>query len=239
MLTTVIEMDPFEFLEKMAFKLDGKPTAYPTMWEDWCKTIPSPVLPYSQISVTGDLIQALPAPCALHLANSSTVRYAQLFPLSSEVEVCCNRGVNGIEGSLSSALGYAAASDKLNFVIIGDLSFFYDMNALWCRHYHNNLRILLLNNEGGEIFHTLPGMDKSGGASRRFITAEHHTSARGWAEERGFLYNKVSNAEEWFEALKSFASPEEQEQPILLEVMTDKGEDTRLLREYYKSLKNK
>jgi 2-succinyl-5-enolpyruvyl-6-hydroxy-3-cyclohexene-1-carboxylate synthase len=82
-------------------------------------------------------------------------------------------------------------------------------------------------------------MDKSGGTSRRFITAEHHTSARGWAEERGFQYTKVSNAEEWHEALKVFASPEEHPQPMFLEVMTDKGEDTRLLREYYKSIKNK
>ena len=236
-LTTVIEIDPFEFLEKIAFMLDGKPTNYPMVWENWCKIHPSPELPYSQISVTGDLIKALPAPCALHLANSSTVRYAQLFPLSNDVEVCCNRGVNGIEGSLSSALGYAVASDKLNFVIIGDLSFFYDMNALWSTHFHNNLRILVLNNEGGEIFHTLPGMDKSGGTSRKFITAEHHTSARGWAEERGFLYMNATDDEEWQEALKTFASPEEHPQPMLLEVWTDKGEDTRLLREYYKSLK--
>ena len=238
-LTTVIEMDPFEFLEKIAFLLDNKPTNYPLMWENWCKIIPEPALPYSQISVTGDLIKALPTPCALHLANSSTVRYAQLFPLSPDVEVCCNRGVNGIEGSLSSAIGYATASDKLNFVIIGDLSFFYDMNALWCTHFNNNLRILLLNNEGGEIFHTLPGMDKSGGTSRKFITAEHQTSAKGWAEERGFFYQQVTNAEEWEEALSTFASAEENPKPMLVEVMTDKTEDTTLLREYYKSLKTK
>ena len=238
-LTTVIEMDPFEFLEKIAFLLDNKPTNYPLMWENWCKIIPEPALPYSQISVTGDLIKALPTPCALHLANSSTVRYAQLFPLSPDVEVCCNRGVNGIEGSLSAAIGYAAASDKLNFVIIGDLSFFYDMNALWCTHFTNNLRILLLNNEGGEIFHTLPGMDKSGGTSRKFITAEHQTSAKGWAEERGFFYQRVTDAEEWEDALTTFASAEENPKPMLLEVMTDKTEDTTLLREYYKSLKTK
>ena len=238
-LTTVIEMDPFEFLEKIAFLLDNKPTNYPLMWENWCKIIPEPSLPYSQISVTGDLIKALPTPCALHLANSSTIRYAQLFPLSPDVEVCCNRGVNGIEGSLSAAIGYATASDKLNFIIIGELSFFYDMNALWCTHFNNNLRILLLNNEGGEIFHTLPGMDKSGGTSRKFITAEHQTSAKGWAEERGFNYLRATNAEEWEEALTTFASPEENPKPMLLEVMTDKAEDTTLLREYYKSLKNK
>lgn len=236
-LTTVIEMDPFEFLEKIAFLLEGNPTNYPLMWENWCKTIPEPTLPYSQISVTGDLIKNLPVPCALHLANSSTVRYAQLFKLPSEVEVCCNRGVNGIEGSLSSAIGYATASTKTNFMVIGDLSFFIDMNALWLSHYHHNLRILLLNNEGGEIFHTLPGMDKSA-KSRAFITAEHHTSAKGWAEERGFQYLKATNAEEWQDALQVFVSPEEHSNPILLEVFTDKGEDTRLLREYYKSLKN-
>ena len=72
--------------------------------------IPMPDLAYSEISVIGKLIRALPEPCALHLANSSTVRYAQLFTVPPQVEICCNRGVNGIEGSLSTAIGYAAAS---------------------------------------------------------------------------------------------------------------------------------
>ena len=143
-LTTIIEMDPFEFLEKIAFLLEGNPTNYPLMWENWCKTIPEPSLPYSQISVTGDLLKALPAPCSLHLANSSTVRYAQLFTLAKGVEVCCNRGVNGIEGSLSSAIGYASASTQTNFILIGDLSFFIDMNALWMSHLRNNVRMLIL-----------------------------------------------------------------------------------------------
>ena len=112
------------------------------------------------------------------------------------------------------------------------------MNALWMPHFHHNLRILLLNNEGGEIFHTLPGMDKTS-QSRPYITAEHQTSAKGWAEERGFHYTKVTNADEWQDALSLFASPEEHPQAMLLEVYTDKGEDTQLLREYYKSIKNK
>ena len=237
-LTTVIEMDPFEFLEKIAFLLENKPTNYPLMWENWCKIIPEPTLPYSQISITGHLIKALPAPCSLHLANSSTIRYAQLFALPKGVEVCCNRGVNGIEGSLSSAIGYAAASTNINFVIIGDLSFFYDMNALWMNHVRNNLRILLFNNEGGEIFHTLPGMEKNS-KSRLYITAEHQTSAQGWAEERGFQYIKVTDADEWADVLPIFTSSEEHPQPMLVEVFTDKDTDTKLLREYYKSLKNK
>ena len=237
-LTTIIEMDPFEFLEKIAFLLDNKPTNYPLMWENYCKTVPMPELPYSEISAIGKLIQSLPEPCALHLANSSTIRYAQLFTIPPRVEICCNRGVNGIEGSLSTAIGYAVASTKLNFIIIGDLSFFYDMNALWNQNYGANIRILLLNNEGGEIFHTLPGMDKSS-RSREFITAEHYTTAKGWAEERGFIYIKVTDEEELEDAMKQFTTPETLMQPMLMEVFTDKEKDTTLLREYYHGLKNK
>ena len=237
-LTTIIEMDPFEFLEKIAFLLDNKPTNYPLMWENYCKTVPMPELPYSEISAIGKLIQSLPEPCALLLANSSTIRYAQLFTIPPRVEICCNRGVNGIEGSLSTAIGYAVASTKLNFIIIGDLSFFYDMNALWNQNYGANIRILLLNNEGGEIFHTLPGMDKSS-RSREFITAEHYTTAKGWAEERGFIYIKVTDEEELEDAMKQFTTPETLMQPMLMEVFTDKEKDTTLLREYYHGLKNK
>lgn len=237
-LTTVIEMDPFEFLEKVAFMLDGRPSNYPLMWENYCKTIPAPELPYSEMSAVGQLFRSLPVPCAVHLANSSVVRYAQLFPLPPEVEVCCNRGANGIEGSLSTAIGYATASDKLNFILIGDLSFFYDMNALWNQNYGANVRILLLNNEGGEIFHTLPGMDRAE-RSREFIVAEHYTTAKGWAEERGFIYAAATNEEELEQALKPFTAPEKGMQPMLLEVFTDKEKDTTLLREYYHGLKGK
>ena len=80
----------------------------------------------------------------LDVYKRQTVRYAQLYTVPETVEVCCNRGTSGIEGSLSTAIGYASASQKLNFIVIGDLSFFYDMNALWNGNLHNNLRILLL-----------------------------------------------------------------------------------------------
>ncbi|MBP1612967.1 MAG: 2-oxoglutarate decarboxylase [Bacteroidetes bacterium] len=235
-LTTIIEIDPFEFLEKIASLLDTKTPEYPRMWENYCKRIPTPELPYSEISAIGSLIQSLPIKCALHLANSSSIRYAQLFNLPSTVEVCCNRGTSGIEGSLSTAIGYATASDKLNFVVIGDLSFFYDMNALWNDHFSCNLRILLLNNGGGEIFQTLPGLDLSTD-SHRFVVATHKTSAHGWAEERGFLYQKVKDGEQLTEAMKLFTQPELLTQPVLMEVFTNKEEDARLLKDYYHQLK--
>lgn len=236
-LTTVIEMDPFEFLEKVAPLINAANSGYPTSWEAFCQAVPAPQFPYSEMSAIGSLLQSMPEEASLHLANSSAVRYAQLYPLKPQVEVCCNRGVNGIEGSLSSAVGYSVASRKINFVVIGDLSFFYDMNALWNHHYGVNLRILLLNNGGGEIFHTLPGMDQTD-RSRAFITAPHTTSACGWAEERGFLYLKATNQKELDEKMQLFASMQETRKPMLLEVMTNADTDTSLLREYYRGLRH-
>lgn len=235
-LTTVIEMDPFEFLEKIAYLLENKPTEFPRLWENSTRSLPQPAFPYSEMGAIGALMQSLPTPSALHLANSSTVRYAQLFTLPDEVEVCCNRGTSGIEGSLSTAVGYATASNKLNFVVIGDLSFFYDMNALWNSNYGCNLRILLLNNGGGEIFQALPGLSMSG-KTHRFVTASHTTTAQGWATERGFAYTPIHNAEELVDAMTIFTNPEAFNQPLLLEVFTDKGEDVRLLKEYYHQIK--
>ena len=235
-LTTVIEMDPFEFLEKIAGLLENHTPEYPRIWEDYCKAVPEPEFAYSEMAAVGALIKSLPEKSVLHLANSSVVRYAQLYAISPTIEVCCNRGTSGIEGSLSTAVGYAATSDKLNFAAIGDLSFFYDMNALWNVNVGSYLRILLLNNGGGEIFHTLPGLEMSE-ASHKFITAVHKTSAKGWAEERGFLYLRAENDGQLAETMQTFTCPETVERPILLEVFTDKDEDIRMLKNYYHQLK--
>ena len=236
-LDTVVEADPYEFFRNTVFMADRPVPEYPSVWERFCRNIPQPVLPYSQIAATGKLLAALPVPSILHLANSSTVRYAQLFPLKPGVRVCCNRGVNGIEGSLSAAAGCAAASPVLNFVCIGDLSFFYDMNALWNPHVGPNLRIMLLNNGGGGIFQTLPGIEKAE-SSHRYIVAEHRTSAEGWAGSCGFRYMKAEDSGSLEAALEAFTAPEETGRPILLEVFTDKDTDTELLRKYYQNLKN-
>lgn len=235
-LTTVIEMDPFEFLEKIAGLLENHTPEYPRIWEDYCKAVPEPEFAYSEMAAVGALIKSLPEKSVLHLANSSVVRYAQLYAISPTIEVCCNRGTSGIEGSLSTAVGYAATSDKLNFAAIGDLSFFYDMNALWNVNVGSNLRILLLNNGGGEIFHTLPRLEMSE-ASHKFITAVHKTSAKGWAEERGFLYLRAENDGQLAETMQTFTCPETVERPILLEVFTDKDEDIRMLKNYYHQIK--
>ncbi len=235
-LTTVIEMDPFEFLEKIAYLLETRSNAYPQLWEHYARRMPPPAFPYSEMAAVGLLLRSLPAPCALHVGNGSAIRHARLFPVPDDVEVCCNRGMSGNDGSLSTAVGYSACSDKLNFVVLGDLSFFYDMNALWNRNYGCNLRILLLNNGEGESFEELPGVEWEE-RTRRFVAATHATSAKGWAEERGFAYFAVRDAASLEAAMPLFTQPAPCPNPMLMEVFTDAAEDVRLLKDYYHRLK--
>ena len=236
-LTVLIEAEPTDFFRQvLPVPPQKEATEYAQRWTRLSEAVPPAEFPYSEMGAIGEVIRRLPVPCALHLANSSVVRYAQLFPLPGGVEVLSNRGTNGIEGSLSAAVGYAAASDKLNYIFIGDLSFFYDMNALWNPYCGKNLRILLLNNGGGEIFNALPGLQLTD-ENRRFVLGTHQTQAQGWATDSGFEYLSAHNAGELAALLPRFTTPDTTARPLLLEVFTDKNRDVQLLREYYHSIK--
>jgi len=191
-LTHVIEAHPYDFLQGLAMLMlrFEKEQTYNQRWRGLAKNIHF-TDENEEKRLIGEVISQLPDNAVLHLANSSTVRIAQQFPLNPTATVCCNRGINGIEGSVSTAVGYAASNpNRPNYLIIGDLSFFYDQNGLWNRELPQNLHILLLNNGGGEIFQTLPiPEDKE---SRSYICAEHHTEAKKLCEHYGIDYLEYS-----------------------------------------------
>lgn len=195
-LTHVIEAHPYDFLQSLAMlmlKFDESGT-YPAMWQELAANTRQ-TCPTEACKIVGKLMQQLPENAVLHLANSSTVRYAQHYPIDPSITVCCNRGVNGIEGSVSTAVGYATADPlKPNFLIIGDLSFFYDQNGLWNQALPQNLHILLLNNGGGEIFKTLP--IPQGEDSCNYICATHTTEVERLCQHYGIDYLSTSSDEE-------------------------------------------
>lgn len=155
---------------------------------------------------------------SLHLANSSAVRLAARFFSGYSYPVLCNRGTNGIEGSLSTTVGYAVASPgKLAVCLIGDLSFFYDQNALWNTFLPANLRIVLLNNGGGKIFDQLPGLSDSP-AKDTYIKAMHKTTARGICEAYGVNYLSVDSNGNYVEAYRTLFSSV-RERAALLEIL--------------------
>lgn len=145
----------------------------------------------------------------VHLANSSIVRQAQTFP-GKLIGAYCNRGINGIEGSMSAAVGHYADCHP-TLLLTGDLSFFYDQNALWNSIVQNAesdvpLRIILLNNGGGRIFRTLPGLEASPYRDKS-ISGKHQTTAEGIAMQNRCQYNRISTEEELRDQLSTFLNP--------------------------------
>ena len=226
-LTRVLEGEPDEFWDLLcAFAEDGD-EAYRTRWLS--PPAPLPEHAFSGMKVVGELISHLPENSVLHLGNSSAVRYAQLYPLPAGVQkVLCNRGVNGIEGSVSTAAGYAlAAPEQLHFLIIGDLSIFYDLNGLLAAQQCDNLRILLLNNNEGGIFSTLPGMPDC-----PHIRAPHGESIMAWGGSN-LRSRQVTDAADWPAAMALLLDPEPG--AVIVEVYTKTGQDAAILKEFYKN----
>ena len=166
----------------------------------------------------------------MHYANSTPIRLGCLYARS---HVFCNRGINGIEGSLSTAAGYSLSTAGTVYCVIGDLSFFYDQNALWNTNIRGNLRILLLNNSGGEIFAKFDGLRQSN--ARGIVMGSHNTSAEGICIENNITYLKAHNTEELCRNIKLLTTVRA-ERPILLEVFTDTDEDMRAYKEYFNTL---
>lgn len=224
------------FLETMAQSLAGCASSpYACHWRERIDRLPSPTPRYSSLAVVGSLLSHLPEePCVLHLANSSSVRYAELFRKPRRLLTLCNRGTSGIEGSLSTALGFARQrAEERHFIVIGDLSFFYDLNALGLPEVGSNVRVLLLNNQRGSIFQSLPTLEMDR-LSQRYITAEHQLRAQGWAESCGWEYLSVQEASELEETMAYFVGPADR--PRLLEAFVSSEDEIAELQTYFKQI---
>ena len=115
--------------------------------------------------------------------------------------------------------------------MLGDVSFFYDSNALWNEELRGNLRILLLNNGGGGIFEKFEGLQESA-ARERFVMAKHHTSAEGICQSYHVEYLAAHNMDELEEGI-NWLQQDQDERPMLLEVFTDSANDAKIMKAYY------
>ena len=162
----------------------------------------------------------------LHAANSMSVRLVNHF--ASEY-VFCNRGVNGIDGSLSTAAGCSLVTTQNVYCIIGDLSFFYDQNALW-HSLGGNFRVLLLNNGGGVIFKSLPGL-KDSTAHQALISAQHHTTACGICQQNNVAYLSAHDEIELENNMNRFVN-DNFDRPVVFEVFTSQQQDEQAMNDY-------
>ncbi|RZJ53165.1 MAG: 2-succinyl-5-enolpyruvyl-6-hydroxy-3-cyclohexene-1-carboxylate synthase, partial [Flavobacterium sp.] len=190
-------------------------------------------IPFSDFKAFEVILPALPDGSQLQISNSSAIRYAQLFEIKSTVEVFCNRGTSGIDGSTSTAVGAAVANGRKTILITGDVSFLYDSNALWNNYIPKDFRIIVINNGGGGIFRILPGHAETPVFNTYFETA-HHLDSSHLAKMYGFEYQSASNETDLKSALQTFMSAADG--PKLLEVFTPMLENDKILLQYFKEL---
>lgn len=134
----------------------------------------------------------------MHLGVGQVFHDCRKFHISETIDIFCNMGTNGIDGCASTFMGQCAVEkNKLCFLLIGDLAFFYDMNSIWNKELQNNIRILLINNHGTDLLRS---------HNLKAISSVHNTSAKGWVESVGFEYLEAHTKEEFLEKLKYFLS---------------------------------
>jgi 2-succinyl-5-enolpyruvyl-6-hydroxy-3-cyclohexene-1-carboxylate synthase len=192
---------------------------------------------FSDISVFNLILDFIPDVSNLHLANSSVVRYSLLFDPVKSIKYWCNRGTSGIDGSTSTAAGSAYISKNLwNTLVTGDMSFFYDSNALWNHNLLPNFRIILINNGGGSIFKIIPGPNSTKELDEFFVY-NNDFSAKSICEAFRISYLKAENAIEIENQMQEFYTYEENSRPKLLEIFTNNCHNEGILNEFFEEIK--
>ena len=189
---------------------------------------------YCDFKVFDYVLKSIPSNSMLQVSNSSAIRYTQLFDIDSSINVFCNRGTSGIDGSTSTAIGAASVFKGNTVFITGDLSFFYDSNALWNNFIPTSFRIILINNKGGGIFKILT-KDNNTELFKKFFETKHDLYAKDLCNMYGFEYFSSDDEDKLKNVLNDFYN--QSEKPRLLEVITDNDYNQDYLLNYFDYIK--
>ena len=190
-------------------------------------------LPYCDLKVFETVMDYLPEMSQLHMANSSVVRYCQLFDPIPSIQYWSNRGTSGIDGSTSTAAGAAfIKKDDWNVLITGDVSFFYDSNAFWNNYIMPNLRVFLINNDGGGIFKIIPGPSST--HQEKYFVAPHGFSAEKLCEAFKLDYFKADSILDIESQMEAFYTFEEKGRAKVMEVFTGDINNAQFLDDFFK-----
>lgn len=194
---------------------------------DFVKTVE-----WSDFKAFSYIIESLPKDYILHSGNSTVIRYVQIFDKFAFLPCFCNRGTSGIDGSVSTAVGAAWVNKKKNLLITGDLSFFYDSNALWNKYLSDDLKIIVINNQGGGIFRFIDGPSVHEELGEFF---EHHQERdlKFLAKAYSFEYFVASDELSLEKNLDSFFNSKTKG---ILEIKTPREVNDIVLRRYFNNI---
>ncbi|SDI71538.1 2-succinyl-5-enolpyruvyl-6-hydroxy-3-cyclohexene-1-carboxylic-acid synthase [Chryseobacterium jejuense] len=240
-LTEKIEVKPEVFFSKLLKFINLEPRPYFNLWDvlrdkkdakhqQFLNTVE-----FSDFYFFNKASQTVPENYNIHFANSSAIRYAQLFDFGKR-KMYCNRGTSGIDGSTSTAMGFAIKNANPTLLITGDLSFFYDINGLWNQYIPPFVRIIIFNNGEGNIFKIIPGPGNANpNTLDEFIATKHRKHAEHLAKHFGFSYIKVEDDLTLDRVLENFFKPDAQ--PKILEVNTYGKNSADVQKAYFNFMK--
>ncbi|WP_461643603.1 2-succinyl-5-enolpyruvyl-6-hydroxy-3-cyclohexene-1-carboxylic-acid synthase [Labilibaculum euxinus] len=241
-LTSHIDVSPLAFFKQLLPMIKPSDSSFSDCWKcrdaevseihsDYLKNIE-----WSDLKVFEQILHAIPEGGNLQLANSSVVRYAQLFKTSAALTYNSNRGTSGIDGCTSTAAGAALVNGKTTTLITGDISFFYDSNALWNKYLQPNFKIILINNGGGGIFRFISGPSGVDELEEYFETVQDYKAGK-LAETFGLDYFYAENQEEVNSILPNFYAVSNR--AAILEIKTPRTVNDQVLINYFKTIKSK
>lgn len=218
-LDKIFECPISSFVDKILSERRKCDHSYYNKWQSMFSQIDLNIkIPFSNAAAAQLLSPLIPPNSYVHFAILNSLRVWNLFPLNDNITCSSNVAAFGIDGCLSMLIGESMNTEQLCFLITGDLAFFYDMNALGIRHIKDNVRILLVNNNGGAEFCFMTRNNPI--EIDKFISAKgHNGTAEGWAKSVGFDYYNIRGSEELMHISKKFVS--KSERPILIELTTD------------------
>ena len=233
-----IHADPKAVLNQLEVQSSGRKSVFKDFWEN--ENLKAARLTekyinnisFSDLQVFKKLSENLPDDAIVFAGNSSVVRYLMYFNQKNRM-FYSNRGVSGIDGCLSTAAGLASKTSKRVYAIVGDLAFGYDSNALWNRNFPKNLKIILINNEGGGIFHLLKGPSEHE-AFRPLVNAFHPIDFQKLTESFGLSYQLNISGNELVHSLIDFVSPDNGVQ--VLEIRTPGNGEPQITKDFFKFL---
>ena len=236
-LTDAVKTDEVTFFSSLLENITAVESNYSVLWTDRKTEVERKKkeylnqIKYSDFKVFESILEHLPANSVLHLGNSTPVRYSQLFGSKQGIVYNSNRGVSGIDGQVSTAVGYAYYSEQLNVLITGDLGFLYDSNGLMNNYLNPNLKIIVINNSGGGIFRFIPGPDTTPNMEEFFV-AKHNWKAEYICKAFNVGYFKVESMKDMEEILPNFLNSKSDKIGVL-EIFTPADKNAKVLREYF------
>lgn len=239
-LSKVFEMEERTFFEKYCGMISRGKNTIVKQYQMMDKKIGDKIedLPFSNIWIANQTANCLPKQSVLHLGILNSLRSWNFFKIPKSVNVYTNTGGFGIDGCISSLIGASISNpQKIYFGVVGDLAFFYDMNSLGNRHVGNNIRLIIINNNGGQEFknynHTAA---KFGKKTDLFIAAKGHYGNKSvdlikdYVEDLGFQYYAAHNKDEYREILPLIISEKKGDKSIVVEVFTDTEAESDALK---------